>query len=313
MKESNDNESESVFDSLLSDDEYEKDFDKKYDKFRLNSKSFFLTYPKCDLDPKLFFHLLKSKMEEKGFDINVCVSSSEDHKSTEGKHIHTYFVLNKKIDVSSQDYFDIVYEDNVYHPNIQKPRNKVFVLKYITGLTKKKINDPKNIYEFGIDVKKFLSTKKNHRKNIFKQLMCKDINVVDAVKEDPSLILCYKTLKNNLNMYFSDSSSKVFLEERLCFWIYGSPGIGKSYSVRKNFPKNLYLKDNTKWWDGYVDQNVVLVDDFDCRDFYHNLKIWSDNYIFNAEIKGGTVECKYSFFLLLQIILYMIYFMILKI
>ena len=282
------------FDSLLDDSDYENSVYDANSKFRLNSKSFFLTYPQCDLDPKVYFKLLRKMMKERGIDVNVCVSSSEDHKNSEGKHIHTYFVLNKKINVISQNYFDIVLKDKRYHPNVQKPKNKVFVLKYIVGLTKKKIDDPKNIYEFGIDVKKFLLAKKNHRRNIYKQLLEKEISVVDAIKEDPSLIICYKSLKNNLSLYWSDLSSKIFLNKRFCFWIFGNPGIGKSYCVRTLFPQ-LYLKDCTKWWDGYIDQNVVLIDDFDSREFYHYLKIWSDNYLFNAEIKGGIVECKYHF------------------
>ena len=283
--------SDSSFDSLLDDESFESKVDRE-GKFRLNSKSFFLTYPRCELEPKLFFELLSKVVEKHGRKVQVCVSSSEDHKTTEGKHIHSYFVLDKKIDVSSQTYFDISYGNCVYHPNIQKPRNKVFVLKYIVGLTKKKIDDPKNIYEFGIDVKKFLSSKKNHRRCIFKQLINKDISILDAVNEDPSLISCYKTLKNNLILYWSDVSIKKFKNKRLCFWIFGKPGVGKSYSVRKMFP-DLYLKDNTKWWDGYIDQDCVLIDDFDSKEFYHYLKIWSDDYVFNAEVKGGTVECKY--------------------
>lgn len=33
-------------------------------------------------------------------------------------------------------------------------------------------------------------------------------------------------------------------------WLYGAPGVGKTYSVRAMVP-DLYLKAANKWWDGY--------------------------------------------------------------
>lgn len=73
-------------------------------------------------------------------------------------------------------------------------------------------------------------------------------------------------------------------------WLFGRTGAGKSRGVRSNHPK-LYPKPLNKWWDGYSDQEVVLLDDVDYNQtswIGNFLKIWSDHYPFIAEMKGGS-------------------------
>ena len=72
-------------------------------------------------------------------------------------------------------------------------------------------------------------------------------------------------------------------------WITGESGIGKSYAVREVFGDRFYLKDHSKWWDGYDGEEVVLIDDVhaDAAWIVHFLKTWADAYPFKAETKGG--------------------------
>lgn len=73
-------------------------------------------------------------------------------------------------------------------------------------------------------------------------------------------------------------------------WIWGPAGAGKtSFAFREN--PGAYLKGLNKWWDGYVDHEVVIIDDMDP---YHKalaqeFKVWSHHYPFPAETKGGTM------------------------
>lgn len=70
-------------------------------------------------------------------------------------------------------------------------------------------------------------------------------------------------------------------------WIYGPAGCGKSSTARTENP-GAYIKDLTKWWDNYDNQDVALIDDVDKYDvqFARHLKLWCDRYPFQAEMKG---------------------------
>lgn len=72
-------------------------------------------------------------------------------------------------------------------------------------------------------------------------------------------------------------------------WRWGESGVGKSSSVRRDYP-GLYLKDASKWWDNYRHEEVVLIEDWDRKTsecLVRYLKVWADHYSFRAEYKGG--------------------------
>lgn len=73
-------------------------------------------------------------------------------------------------------------------------------------------------------------------------------------------------------------------------WYYGETGAGKTRAALAEFPDCYRKISNNKWWDGYQDEDHVLMDDFDKKHEYmgYNLKIWGDRYAFIAETKGSS-------------------------
>lgn len=76
------------------------------------------------------------------------------------------------------------------------------------------------------------------------------------------------------------------------WWLWGPTGSGKSRYAWELYPCSYMKACNHKWWDGYIGQDVVIMDDFRPSkeipfNFILNL---FDRYPLSVEIKGGTVE-----------------------
>lgn len=77
-------------------------------------------------------------------------------------------------------------------------------------------------------------------------------------------------------------------------WRYGSTGVGKTrYCVDKH-PSH-YIKDGTSWWDGYTQQEAIIVDDFDASIPFRDLLRLLDRYHYQGQIKGGYVPINSPF------------------
>lgn len=78
------------------------------------------------------------------------------------------------------------------------------------------------------------------------------------------------------------------------YWIFGSPGTGKSRWARSQVScGQCYCKLTNKWWGGFDhrDHRLVLMEDFpqDGKYLAQHMKIWADRYTFTGETKGGQI------------------------
>lgn len=73
-------------------------------------------------------------------------------------------------------------------------------------------------------------------------------------------------------------------------WLWGPPGSGKTTRAYNSYP-GAYLKGLHKWWDGYMDQETVIIDDMDPyhKSLAQHIKVWGHHFAFPAEVKGGSL------------------------
>lgn len=73
-------------------------------------------------------------------------------------------------------------------------------------------------------------------------------------------------------------------------WFHGPPGTGKSKTAHETLPQ-AYMKDaRTKWWNGYMFQTDVIIDDFGPNGIdITRLLVWFDRYKCTVETKGGML------------------------
>lgn len=74
-----------------------------------------------------------------------------------------------------------------------------------------------------------------------------------------------------------------------CYWFYGSSGVGKTYRA-KQLGKSYFIKDNTKWWADYNQEEVIIIDDFRKDDVPLQVLLkWLDENKLSVEVKGGYI------------------------
>ena len=117
----------------------------------------------------------------------------------------------------------------------------------------------------------------------FKLAKCGELDTIDC----DLLIKHYRTFKQVRIDYVTEINP---LDTTAGIWIYGDSGVGKSSYARKTYP-GAYVKNCNKWWDGYQEEDNVIIDDFDDSHAVlgHHLKRWADHYAFTAETKGGSL------------------------
>lgn len=100
----------------------------------------------------------------------------------------------------------------------------------------------------------------------------------------------HKSLSEMCNMI----RSKPRTEKPRVFWLWGKAGTGKTRAAMSYKPDDTYVKDGTKWWNGYHGQSVIVIDDMvppaPNTTEYRSLLRWIDRYQCQVELKGAYVH-----------------------
>lgn len=76
-------------------------------------------------------------------------------------------------------------------------------------------------------------------------------------------------------------------------WLWGGAGCGKTREAYDT-GSNVFIKDGTKWWDGYKPGDRIVIDDFDGVWPYRDLLRLLDRYPYQGQVKGGYVNVNSS-------------------
>lgn len=156
----------------------------------------------------------------------------------------------------------------------------------------KEQKDPSDIWEYG----KAPQQGKRCDLDDVAEALSQGTNMREIAEEFPVQFIKYHRGITQLHATLSDS---VATNEVRGIWISGPPGAGKSHSVREFCEQNdmpLYVKPQSKWFDGYNGEPAILLDDLDIDILGHYLKIWADKYKCTGEVKGGTVNLMHKVF-----------------
>lgn len=112
----------------------------------------------------------------------------------------------------------------------------------------------------------------------------------DIAKENP---VTYVKFNRGLNAY-KNAISKHRTGPPEVHWRWGKSGVGKTrYCVEKH--PDHYMKDDTKWWDGYEWNEAIIIDDFDGEWPYRTLLKLFDRYKFSGQNKFGYIKINSPF------------------
>lgn len=142
--------------------------------------------------------------------------------------------------------------------------------------------DERNVYEFGTPARQGV------RKDLIEaQKEINDGKSVDNITiENPMLYHIYGRTLNKLEDLRMRKMYRTTMTKGT--WIYGPTGTGKSREAFKNFhPSTHYVVPNDNgWWDGYCQQETVIINDFRGKIPYDELLQIVDKYPYSVKRRG---------------------------
>lgn len=107
----------------------------------------------------------------------------------------------------------------------------------------------------------------------------------EVAEESPAIYVRYtKGLTALMMSKMTDRTEKPEVS-----WLWGETGSGKTRTAvecRKSF----YIKDSSIWWDGYTQQECIIIDDFDGKWNFRDLLRLLDRYPYQGQCKGGYIK-----------------------
>lgn len=121
--------------------------------------------------------------------------------------------------------------------------------------------------------------------------------VAAAAAEAPSTFVRYSRGLERYAYEVNRAAGGGYREVRVAVLV-GATGCGKTRTAHELFGDGIYTLDHAGgdvlWWDGYSDQDVVLIDDFYGWAKYHVLLRWLDRYPVRLPVKGAFAHGSFT-------------------
>jgi len=274
-------------------------------KFHLQAKRFFLTYPQCDLDKTMVADWLLSQ-----HGVHQCIVAEEKHEDG-NPHLHVYLTFEKAKRISKADHFDC----QGFHPSIESCKNMKKCVEYIT-------KEDKEPAQHNIDFKQILAGKSSKFAVIARQVM-DGKNLMEINETDPGFVLQHKRKLEEYQVWVTMKKPRLDLlpwqkvpvpaygpEYQLATWLnenihlphprclkapqlylYSPPNCGKTTLVSwlSRFCRIYYMPLLEDFYDFYDDDSydLVIIDEFRGQKQIQFLNQWLDGQPATVRVKGG--------------------------
>lgn len=217
------------------------------DDFRLAAKQFALTYPRCAVERARVDEELKTR-----FHPSELASAREEHKDG-GHHLHVFIAFLKRHDVRSSRHFDVAFDGQTYHPNVQRVRSRAAWLEYIS----KGADHGVAQLARGFDP---LREKLGKRKSMWQDHCWSEQHRVLMALTPVNYPIKLECEGRTYEMLAPDPRHK-----KRNWWIVAPPNAGKTRWLNKTFAGQcIYSPRTGKYpFEGYLDQDIIVYDDRD--------------------------------------------------
>jgi len=113
--------------------------------------------------------------------------------------------------------------------------------------------------------------------------------VVDVIADQPHLTPNIRALERLATLTHQPPKNR----DVRVLYITGASGCGKTRAIHQAYP-DAYWKPEGQWWDGYDNQEVVVLDDYYSDIPYAQLLRVLDRYTLRLPVKGGFVPAAYT-------------------
>lgn len=171
-------------------------------------------------------------------------------------------------------------------PKKRYPRAHIEVTKDINAGIKycsKEETRVRGPYETG---EKPVQGRRKDLETIGRQIIEGETNLSNIATENPAIYIRYVKGLTLLKAAVEKNRT----EPPKVFWYWGKSGTGKTRTAFEAHKESVYIKDGTQWWDGYNNEEAIIIDDFDGKWPFRDFLRLLDRYPYQGQIKGGYVK-----------------------